>query len=185
VWVRTLQSAQVSKATYLPLGLDASKPRKKADLLLVTVETVRASQHQGLYFSLEPLLSRERAGADSFLDDDGLFTAAEFGARCQESEAAGREDRRPVVGLANSSATCFPRHCLLPNDHYKVHLHGDPHRAVTIPTIITVRQRAQARKQSGMLAEKKQPESDCVAFGLNRSFPSLLCSGVANPTRRL
>jgi hypothetical protein len=108
---------------------------------LVTAVTVRKDDRRGVYFSLQPLPSREPVGTDSFLDDDGQYRRAEFLAASQEVKERGiRADQRPYVDLGNSNADGFARRrCLLPLDRYEVHLHGQAHGAVTIPTILTVR----------------------------------------------
>ena len=154
VWGRTLQSAhgQGSKATYLPL---VNRVGQRSSLMLVTAVTQRASKNQ-MYFSLEPLPSRESVGANSFLDEDGLYRHAKLlGAKQQSEASALRRDGKPGVQFGGLTAAYLSKF-ILPEDYYKVHLHGDPQRAVTIPTIITVRHRAHSKKHRGRFAEKRQ-----------------------------
>jgi hypothetical protein len=129
-----------SKPIFIPLGVDGKRAAKQSSLLLVTGVTTRLPDRSGIDFTLQPLPSREPAGADSFLDEGGLYRQATFRRSSQRADKRSRRDGLPHVDISDPQDVCKSlRTCHLPNDHYRVHLHGDPQRAVTIPTIITVR----------------------------------------------
>ena len=156
LWGRTLQAPAGSKSTFIPLGVDGKRAAKQSTLMLVTGVTKRQEDRSGIDFTLQPLPSREPAGAASFLDEDGLYRHAKLlGAKQQSEASALRRDGKPRVQFGGLTAAYLSKF-ILPEDYYKVHLQGDPQRAVTIPTIITVRHRAQAKKQRGRLAENRQ-----------------------------
>jgi len=157
LWGRTLQAPAGSKSTFIPLGVDGKRAAKQSTLMLVTGVTKRQEDRSGIDFTLQPLPSREPAGAASFLNEDGLYRQASFRRSSQKMDRRSRQDGLPHVDISDPQDVCKSlRTCHLPNDHYRVHLGGGPQRAVTIPTIITVRHRAQAKKQRGRLAENRQ-----------------------------
>ena len=147
VWGRTLQSAEKSEAVYLPLGLSTRNSRKQADILLIAPVTTRKDDERGVYFSLQPLPSRESTNESVdagiiFFDEDGLYRSAVVAESSQEPEdLLLRKDRRVWVDMLDPSSKDSNKilcKCRLTDDTQTVHLHGDPHRAVTIPTIFTV-----------------------------------------------
>jgi len=148
LWGRTLQAPAGSKSTFIPLGVDGKRAAKQSTLMLVTGVTKRQEDRSGIDFTLQPLPSREPAGADSFLDEDGLYRQASFRRSSQKTDRRLRPDRLPYVDISDPQDVCKSlRTCYLPDDHYRVHLHGNSKCAVTIPTIITVSPPAQTMRK--------------------------------------
>ena len=88
VWGCALQSPAGSNAIYFPLGL-SDKPRKEAAIQLATAVTKREEGLIGLYYSLQPLPSRELDGAGCFIHDNGERFRARLLDASQRAKYAG------------------------------------------------------------------------------------------------